>query len=80
MINSLTINPKIVGLAKIMRTAPAYIADVFGVNPLLIERLLAARGHCCAEGQSLKDLVDEVYGNDVGNLMVELVDEEVFLK
>lgn len=77
---SLPINQKFVELAKGLHAAPAYIADVFGVNPSFIERLLAARGHRCAEGQSLKELVDEVYGNGVGNLMVELIDEEVFLK
>ena len=70
--------PEISALARRMHTAPCYIADAFGVNPIFVEQLLAMRGHRCADGESLFDLVARVYGSDVAKEMDRLIEKEAW--
>ena len=62
---TLKVDPRIAKLARRMHTTPWQIADIFGLNPALIEALLARHGYVCEEGESIKDLVARKFGNSI---------------
>lgn len=74
------LNPRLAALAKQMRTAPCKIADIFGVNPIFVEKLLASRGFRCKDGESLQQLVARVYGEHVASEVLDLTREGPFIK
>lgn len=71
------VKKNIIDLAKSLRTAPMFIADFWGVSPVLVERLLQSRNEI-APDESIYDAVSRHYGAKVADKCSELIDEIPF--
>ena len=58
------VKQEFLNLAGRLQTSPRVIADVFGLNPDFVERLLNRRGYFCRDGESTADMVSRIYGAD----------------
>jgi hypothetical protein len=56
------VNDKIVAIAKKMNASPAEIADMWGLSPNRIEKLMRLRGQEIDEGESLRNALSRHYG------------------
>lgn len=52
---------KVMEAATALSTAPCFIADIFGVSPMLVERLLRRRNHW-KDNLSISENVERFYG------------------
>lgn len=76
MIEQLLVDEKLAAiireLAKVMNTAPCYVADMFGVSPERIERLMYDRGQYQPFGDvALIDAIRRHYGQHAADLCKE---------
>jgi len=66
------IDPQFIRLAKLMNTSPSCVADVFGVSPTMVERLLKSRSQL-EEELCLYECVEKYYGKEAMKLCHDLV-------
>lgn len=66
---------KIRAIASALRTAPCYVADCFGLSPVLVEQLLHARGqYSDSSGSSLLYAVRLHYGDSAATLILNYLE------
>lgn len=59
-------------LAKILKTAPAFVADAFGIDPSRIEKLLAMRKeYDPSSDESIGEVVRRRYGQKAFQICME---------
>jgi len=49
------------------------IDEKFIIYPLKVEKWMKRRGHCLKENESIKELVERVYGKEAVNIMLKLM-------
>ena len=72
------IKPEFQRLASKLHAAPMFFADIFGVSPERLEKLLQRRGQY-HEDESLYAVVQRTYGNRVAEELWRLVGESPFV-
>lgn len=68
---------RLYGISRILRTAPCDIADVFGVCPQRLERLLTIRGWL-RDGESIRECLERIYGNEFADIVEKAIDNPAF--
>lgn len=66
------IKPEFLKLAEALHAPPMYFADIFGVSPERLEKLLQMRGQY-HEDESIYAVVQRTYGNRVAEELWRLV-------
>lgn len=65
------------GIARALRTSPCRIADVFGVCPQRLERLLVMRGWL-RDGESIRECLERIYGRKFADMVEKAIDNPAF--
>ena len=74
---NIKVKQEFLNLGKRLHAAPMMFADVFGVNPELLEKLLVSRGQLRGE-ESIGDALQRHYGKAVAEECERLIDESPF--
>lgn len=66
---SIKVDERIVAIAKALNASPAQIADMWGLSPVRIERLMVSRYQPIRDGETVLEAVKRYYGESVIRLI-----------
>lgn len=73
------VDDSLCGIARALRTSPCQIADVFGICPQRLERLLTIRGWL-RYGESIRECIEREYGKAFADRVEDAIDNHAFGK
>lgn len=73
------VDDSLYGIARTLRTSPCQIADVFGICPQMLERLLTIRGWL-RYGESIRECLERTYGKAFADKVEDAIDNPAFGK